>query len=42
MKKIPESVLNVNGITTVWDVPLITYRTALATGPEIAWRRVAY
>jgi len=26
----------------VWDVPVIKDRTALATRPERAWRRVAY
>jgi len=34
---IPEKVINVNGTTVIWDVPVITDRTILANRPDLAW-----
>jgi hypothetical protein len=31
----PERVMNVNGTTVIWDVPVITDQTALANQPNI-------
>jgi hypothetical protein len=32
-----ERVININGTTTMWDVPVITDRTILANRPEIVF-----
>jgi hypothetical protein len=34
-EQIPERVINVNGTTIMWDVPVITDRTMLANQPDI-------